>query len=234
MARRRFRRKDLKRPDEFVSRGRQVLDWTGQNARLLGWSGCGAAAVVLLILGFVSMRGARARQANEDLSHALADFRDGRYATAATQLTDVAHRWQGTPAGRIAGLYAANANLKSDNFETATVVLQDVLDKDNWPPYLRQQALVVLGYALEHKADMATAASRYAEASGLDGPYAAAALLGEARCREQLGEKDRARDLYQRFTHDFPDAPQSDLVSGKLDQLPATSGDRGGAGAQGS
>ncbi len=223
MARRRFRRKDLKRPDEFVSRGRQLLDWAGANARVLGWSGVGTAAVVLLILGFVSLRSARQRQANEDLAHALAQFRDGRYSEAATQLSDVANRWQATAAGRIASLYAANANLRSDNFETAAVVLQDVLDKDNWPPYLRQQGLVSLGYALEHKGDMANAASRYAEASALDGPYTGTALLGEARCREQLGEKERARELYQRFTHDFPDAPEAELAKGKLELLPAAS-----------
>ena len=219
MARRRFRRKDLKRPEEFVSRGRQVLVWGSENARLLGWGGSAIAVVVLLALGFASMRSARMRQANEDLSHALTDFRDGRYSQAATQLADVAHRWQSTAAGGIAGLYAANADLKSDNFETASVVLQDVLDKESWPPYLRQQALVVLGYALEHKGDVANAASRYAEAETLDGPYTAAALLGEGRCREQLGEKDRAREVYQRFTHDFPDAPEGELVTGKLDRL---------------
>ncbi len=222
MARRRFRRKDLKRPDEFVSRGRQLLDWAGANARVLGWSGVAAAAVVLLVLGFVSMRGARLRQANEDLTHALAQYRDGHYPEAATQLSDVANRWQSTSAGRIASLYAANADLKADNFETATVVLQDVLGKENWPPYLRQQGLVLLGYALERKGDAANAASRYAEASALDGPYTGPALLGEARCREQLGEKDRARDLYQRFTHDFPDAPEAELAKGRLEQLPSS------------
>ncbi len=219
MARRRFRRKDLKRPDEFVSRGTQLLDWASANARVLGWSGIGAAAGVLLILGFISMRGARLRQANEDLTHALAGFHDGRYSEAATQLADVASRWQSTSAGRIAGLYAANADLRSDNFETATVLLQDVLNKDNWPPYLRQQGLVALAYALEHKGDMATAASRYAEASALEGPYTGAALLGEARCREQVGEKDRARDLYERFTHDFPDAPDAELAKSGIDRL---------------
>ena len=223
MARRRFRRKDLKRPDEFVSRGRQLLDWGTENARTLSWAGAGIAAVVLLVLGFVSIRHARVRQANEDLGRALADFREGRYAQAGSQLAEVANRWQSTAAGRIARLYAANADLSADNFESATVSLQDVLSRHDWPPYLQQQALLDLGFALEHKGDTAAAVARYAEAAGLEGPYTAQALLSAARCHEQLGEKDKARELYQRFQREFPDAAEAEIVAAKLEQLPATS-----------
>ncbi len=223
MARRRFRRKDLRRPDEFVSRGRQVLDWATENSRTLSWAGTGVAVVVLVVLGFLSVRHARVRQANEDLGHALADFRDGHYAQAGSQLAEVANRWQSTAAGRIASLYAANANLNADNFESATVLLQEVLNSHDWPSYLRQQALLDLGYALEHKGDTANAAARYEEAAGLDGPYTAPALLGAARCHEQAGEKDKARDLYQRFQRDFPDAAEAEIVAAKLEQLSTAS-----------
>lgn len=223
MARRRFRRKDLRRPDEFVSRGRQLLDWGTKNARPLSWALAGVAAVVLLVMGFVSVRQARVRQANEDLGHALADFREGHYAQAGSQLAEVASRWQSTAAGRIASLYAANADLNADNFESATVLLQDALGAHEWPSYLHQQALLDLGYALEHKGDAANAAGRYDEAAALQGPYTAEALLGAARCHEQTGEKDKARELYQRFQREFPDAAEAEVVSVKLAQLPAGS-----------
>jgi TolA-binding protein len=217
MARRRFRRKDLKRPDEFVSRGRQVLDWGVAHARVLSWSVAGVVALAVLIMGFVAIRAARVRQANEDLSHALADFRDGHYAQAGSQLAEVASRWQSTAAGRIAGLYAANADLNADNFETATVLLNGLLSKDDWPSYLRQQALIDLGYALEHKGDNAGAAGHYAEAASVDGPYTAVALLGEARCREQAGEKDKAREIYERLEHEFPQGSEADLAGAELE-----------------
>jgi tetratricopeptide (TPR) repeat protein len=194
-----------------------VLDWATENSRVLSWITAGVVVVVLLVMGFVSIRTARVRQANEDLSHALVDFQDGRYAQAATQLADVASRWQSTSAGRIAGLYAANAHLKADDFEKATVLLQDVLSGGDWPPYLRQQALGDLGYALEHKGDAAGAAQRYAEALALQGPYTAQALLGEARCRDQMGEKDKARQLYEQLHRDFPQVAEGE-VAARLDQ----------------
>jgi hypothetical protein len=217
MARRRFRRKDLKRPDEFVSLGRQVLDWGVAHARVLSWSAASAAALALLVMGFVGIRAARVRQANQDLGHALAEFRDGHYAQAASQLTEVASHWQSTAAGRIAGLYAANADLNADNFDTATVLLNDLLSTHEWPSYLRQQALLDLGYALEHKGDTAGAAGRYAEAASVDGPYTAAALVGEARSREQAGERDKTREIYERLEHDFPQESQADVAAAMLE-----------------
>jgi tetratricopeptide (TPR) repeat protein len=219
MARRRFRRKDLKRPDEFVSRGRQVLEWSASNSRMLTWSIAGVAAVAVVVAGIGSVHSARIRQANEDLAHALVDFRAERYAQAATQLADVATRWQPTDAGRLAALYAANANLNADNIESATLLLQDVLKARPGPLYIQQEALLDLGFALERKGDAAAAASRYSEAAALDGPYKATALFGEARCREQAGERDRARELYEQFAREFPEAPEKDIVAAKVAQL---------------
>jgi tetratricopeptide (TPR) repeat protein len=218
MARRRFRRKDLKRPDEFVSAGQQALAWAQANVRLLSRVGVVVALVGVVIAGFVSVRGARDRQANEDLSLALGAFRAGNYSAAATQLADVASRWHSTPSGRIATLYAASADLKANNFDSAALLLQDALDARQWPIYLQQQALVSLAFALERKGDTAKAAARYAEAAALQGPYTADAILGEARCREALGEGDAARKLYQRFVREFPQAAGIDVISAKTEQ----------------
>ncbi len=218
MARRRFRRKDLKRPDEFVSAGQQLLTWAQANVRLLSRIGAVVAVVGVVIAGFLSVRGARTRQANDELSRALGDFRAGNYGTAATQLADVASRWQSTAPGRIAKLYAASADLKANNFESAALLLQDTLDARQWPTYLQQQALVSLAFALERKGDTATAASRYNEAAALQGPYTAVAILGEARCREVLGEGDAARHLYQRFVREFPQAADIDAIGAKAEQ----------------
>lgn len=220
MPRRRFRRKDLKRPDEFLTQGWQLLTWAAENTRQLSWGLAGIAAVALLATGFVSLRNARMRQANEDLGRALGEFRAGHFAQAATQLADVAGRWQSTGPGRIAALYAANAQLKSQNLDAAVTAFQGLAGTQEWPSYLQQEVVIGLASALERKNETANAATHYQQAAGLDGPYRAAAILGEARCREQMGEKEKVRELYKRFQLDFPDAPEADLVSAKLQQLP--------------
>lgn len=219
MARQRFRRKDLKRPDEFVTRGRAFLIWGRENVQTLAWSAGGFAVVLVAIAGFFSLRAARVRQANEDLTQALVSYHAGRYSDAATQLAGVSDRWQSTPIGHIASLYAAQAAIKANNLDGANTRLRDALAAGEPASYLQQQVLVDLAFALERKGDVAGAAERYGEAAGTEGPYTASALLGEARCREQAGEKDKARALYERFAREFTQAPEVELVQAKIAAL---------------
>lgn len=219
MARQRFRRKDLKRPDEFVTRGRAFILWARGNVQTLSWAGGAFAVVVVAIAGFFSLRTARVRQANEDLAQALTGFQAGRYAEAAGQLASVADRWQATPVGRIAALYAAEAEAKANNLDAATTRLRDVVAAGESVPYLQQQALADLAAVLEHKGDYAAAADQFAQAASSEGPYTASAILGEARCREQAGEKDKARTLYERFAQEFSQAPEIEVVQAKIAAL---------------
>ena len=219
MARQRFRRKDLKRPDEFVSRGRAVIVWARDNMQTLSWAGAGFAVLLVAVAGFFSLRAARVRQANEDLAQALMAFQTARYAEAAGQLAGVAERWQATPVGRIAALYAAEAEAKANNLDAASNRLRDVLASGEPTPYLKQQALVDLGSILEHKGDFTGAAEQFAQAAAAEGPYTANAILGEARCRELAGEKDKARSLYERFAQEFSQAPEIEVVQAKIAAL---------------
>ena len=218
MARQRFRRKDLKRPDEFVTRGRAVILWARSNVQTLSWAGGAFVVVLVAIAAFFSLRTARVRQANEDLAQALAGFKSGRYREAAGQLAGVADRWQSTPIGRIAALYAAEAEA-AGNPDAASTRLRAIIDTAEPPAYLRQQALVDLAFVLEGKGDAAGAAAQYAQAAAAEGPYTATALLGEARCREQAGEKDKARTLYERFAQEFAQAPEIEIVQAKIAAL---------------
>jgi tetratricopeptide (TPR) repeat protein len=223
MARRRFRRKDLKRPDEFVSRGRQALEWAHAHLRTLGLGGGAVGLGVLVVLGFVSVRSARSRQASEDLTQALSSFRGSNYGEAAVKLGEVGNRWQTTMAGSIARLYAAAASIRNKNFESATALLQDMPGEQQWPPYLQQQALLNLAFALEARGDIQGAAGKYDEAAGLEGPYTAIAIWGEARCREQVGQNAQASALYERYAREFPDAPDHEMANAKAANLKAKS-----------
>lgn len=219
MARQRFRRKDLKRPDEFVTRGRAFIQWASGNVQTLSWAAGGFAVIVLAIAGFFSLRTARVRQANEDLAQALTVFQAARYPEAATQLAGVADRWQSTPIGQIASLYAAEAEARASDVDAASTRLRDVVAAGEPSSYLRQQALVALGSVLERKGDMVAAAEQYAQAAAAEGPYTATAILGEARSREQAGEKDKARTLYERFAQEFSQAPEIEVVQAKITAL---------------
>lgn len=219
MSRTRFRRKDLKQPDEFVSAGRRALLWAGEHRQRL-YQALGALAVVLVFIGgFYSLQGARARQANEELGVALGALREGKYAEAARQFGEVASQWASTGPGLVAHLYAAGAQLQAGNPGAVPALVEPVLKKGGLPSYLRQQALVTLAFALEQQGDLAKAATRYREAAAEDGPFTGEALLGEARCREKLGEAATARELYQRYVREFPGAPDVARISARAEAL---------------
>ena len=216
MPRARFRRKDLKRPDEFVSRGRDVIDWAQDNLRLVGQIAAACAVVFIGLAAFVSMRAARSRQANEDLAHALAEFRGGRYSAAATQLSDVAGRWSATTPGEIARLYGAQADLRANNLASATTALKEADSYANLPSYLKQQVKLSSGYAFEQDGKPKEAAEAYSQAAALEGPYTASALLGQARADEAQGDKAGAMKLYERLLNEFSQIPEIDQIKAKL------------------
>lgn len=219
MPRQRFQRKDLKRPDEFVAEGLQLLAWARQNTRLLTGVGAAVAAIALAYVSVTAVREARSRQASEDLSQALADFQSKNFSAAAPKLADVSARWESTMAGRIARLIAADAQIRASGYDAASGLLQDLPDKAQWPPYLVQHATLALAVAAERKGDDAAAATHFAEASALEGPYTAIAIFEEARCRERSGQKDQARKLYERLTREFPEAPEREFATTRIDAL---------------
>jgi outer membrane protein assembly factor BamD (BamD/ComL family) len=212
MARERFSRKDLKQPDEFVARGRDALEWSRDHSRTVLQVGVGLLVVLVIVAGFLSLRAARTRQANEDLGRALNEYRAQRYPQAAAQFAEVAERWSSTPAGEIARIYAAQADLRSDNVGNAMSVLEEARKSTNLPTYLQQEILLTLAYAKERSGDLKGAAANFQEASAAEGPFKATALYEESRLRTQLGEADAARNLQDRLISEFGQSPEAEFV----------------------
>jgi outer membrane protein assembly factor BamD (BamD/ComL family) len=216
MARERFSRKDLKQPDEFVTRGRDVVDWARDHSRTVIQIGVGLLVVLVIIGGFLSLRAARTRQANEDLGRALNEYRGERYPQAAAQFAEVAERWKSTPAGEIARIYAAQADLRADNAGNALSTLEEVRKSSNLPSYLQQEVLLTLGYAKERSGDAKGAAAHFQEAGAAEGPFRATAIYEEARLRTQLGEVETARKLQDRLLNEFGQSPEAEEVRTRL------------------
>jgi hypothetical protein len=218
MPRRKFRRKDLKRPDEFVSHGRDAIEWSVVHRTTLAWIGGTLAVLALLVAGAGAVRSARVTQANADLAQGLAGYEAGRYPQAATQFAEVASRWPSTTIGTIAELLAASADVRAGNLGAAAPRLQEASSADQ-AVFLRQQALLGQAVLAERAGDMAPAAARYGDAANVSGPYTALALLGEARCRERLGEKDKAREVYERIGREYGQVPEIEIVRARIEAL---------------
>lgn len=226
MAKTRIRRKDLRKPDEFVNATRSALTWTTQHVQLAAGIG-GALIVVLLVLALTSaFRSARMREANIELARAMGTLRASNLAAAKTELQGVAKRWESTPIAQLASVLAVNTEVRAGDADAAIAAIEPLVAPSNdLPPYLRQQLLATWGAALIAKGSWKEAAEKYAAAGQIDGPYTGDALLGEARAREKAGETDRAKELYRKLYEQFPDQPQREVIADKLGPAaPASAG----------
>jgi tetratricopeptide (TPR) repeat protein len=213
----RLRRKDLKRPDEFITLTGRALTWARQHQQLVTWGGAALIAVLAVAGIATAYRGARERDANADLARAMEKLATDDYPAAATELIEVSTRWEGTGVAPVAGMLGANAAIRAGEADKAITELTRLQSQSGeWAPYLSQQLFVAWGAALEAKQQWLEAAAKYNRAAAISGPYTAEATLGEARTRELGGETDRARDLYRQVYEQFPDLPDRDLVGAKL------------------
>jgi outer membrane protein assembly factor BamD (BamD/ComL family) len=200
VARKRIKRKDLKRPDDFITLTGRVVAWGRRNTGLV--IGLSVAAAVLLVgAGLLSAyASARQRDANSELGRALATLEARDYANAAQQFEALAER-----------------RSSSDIADAALQAVEKLAaEEDRLPGYLQQELLFTWASALEEKQRWPEAADKYAAAAALEGPYTGPAVLAEAQIRERAGEADRAMELYRKFHEQFPNLPGRDLASAKL------------------
>lgn len=216
MAKTRVSRKELMSPDEFVTRSAQAVEWLQRNRTTASWVAGGVLVLVLALTLNSRFRAARAIEANDDLSRALLALRNEDMAAAATAFKEVSDRWSGSVQGQIAAGLRPSAALRAGTRDAIPADVQAALQSTpDLPPYLHQQLRVTWAVALEDKSQWKDAAEKYAEAAAGTGPYRGMAILGEARAREQLGEKDRAKELYQKYLEEFPESPDRELIQGK-------------------
>lgn len=213
----RLRRKELKQPDEFITLTSRAVLWLRARAQTATWVAVGIVVLIGVAGILVSFRSARVREANQDLGQAMLALQGEDLGQAASQLSEVARRWNETKAGGLAGLLAAHAELRRGNYDSALVLIERLWEPaHDFPPYIRQQILLSWGAALEGKGELEAAAEKYGRSAGLSGPYSGPAILAQARVREKAGATEQARELYRKYLEDFPDFPDQELVQAKL------------------
>jgi hypothetical protein len=200
----RIRRKDLRRPDEFVELSGQAWQWLTHH-RVTVYAVAGA-----VVLALVGARGIRAYQehraetAADALQAALATYSGGNATEAMAAFADV-------PAvgsyGTLANLYRGRAAVVAGDLAAAVESFRRAAADGAAPAYLRQQAVFGLADALARSDDREGAIAQYEAAAALAGPLAIDARMSAARLYEVTGATDKARALYEATLKDAADAP---------------------------
>lgn len=205
-----LRRKDLKRPDEFVSYGQQALRWVQEHRQVV--LGVGLAVLVLLLIvgGIVNYRRNAQAQANADLAEALTVYRAGNFAEAAKRLGEVHERWANRGPGRLAAVLGGQAQLRAKQWETAAVQLDSLAKHaDGLPKELVQSVEVGAGYAYEGSGKTEEAARAFEQAEQTGGPYSAVARYEQLRLALRRGDRGRAETVLEALQRESPDSAET-------------------------
>jgi hypothetical protein len=232
VARLKIRRKDLRRPDEFMEFTGRAWQWVLDNRKATITVAVSVVVLLAAVSGFRRYKSYREFAAAEAFRKATALFAEGD-TTAAAAAFEAVPRVGGY--GVLADLYRGQAALKDGDASAAAGDYSLAASESETPPYLRQQATYGLAHALAEQGDSAGALAHYEEAANLPGPFKVDARLAAARLSQAAGDSSKARSLYELAVSDAEDSGpvQDDMrklaawhlasLGGPAPELPPTS-----------
>jgi predicted negative regulator of RcsB-dependent stress response len=202
----RITRKQLREPDWFQTTSENALDYFNHHKTLV-FAAVGAVIVIAAIAwGWQLFKQRQNVAASEQFSKAMAHYQSERYRDAIPAFEAVKdYRWSHYAV--LAHLYLANSYLQINDVDKALSEAQRSLAATSPNSLYRQIALVTLGTAEEQKKQCKSALEHYAEAQNISGPLQSRAVLGRARCAEELGEINAAIAAYKEYVKDNPGSP---------------------------
>ncbi len=215
-ASRRLTRKDLRQPDWFqVATEKAIEFYAGHRAKVLA-AGVGFVVLLLALLGWQMFKQRQNTIASAEFIEAIALFQEGKHREAVAAFEKVeAYRWSHYAA--LAYLYQANSFLAIKDFDKAISAGHRFVSATKPDSLYRQIGLVTLANAEEQKRLCKEAGGHYAEAEKISGPFRASAIMGRARCAEQLGDVKSALAAYKDYVREQP----ASLVSLRVAELEA-------------
>ena len=202
-ASRRLTRKDLRQPDWFQITTEKALESYAAHRTGVLAAGVGLVVLLLALLGWQMFKERQDTMASAEFGQALALFQEGKHREAVAAFEKVAaYRWSRYAA--LAYLYQANSFLAVKSFDQALNSAQRFVAATKPNSLYRQIGLVTLAHAEEQKRQCKEAGGHYAEAEKISGPLRASAIMGRARCAEQLGDVKAALAAYKDFLREQP------------------------------
>jgi len=202
-ASKRISRKVLRQPDWFQVNSKTAIAYFESHKGIV-FGAIGAAIIV--VLGVWSWQSFKEKQniaAAQEFIKAVELYQGAKYSEALSGFEKVqSYRWS-----RYAGLaylYQANIHLAKSDLDKALNSAQRALTATKPNTLYRQLALMALASAEERQNQCKTAIGHFTEAQKIAGALQSSALLGKARCAEQLGDKAMMIATYKEYLKDNP------------------------------
>lgn len=202
-ASRRLTRKDLRQPDWFQVATEKAVELYAEHRGKVIAVAAGLVVLLLAVWGWQVFKQRQDAAASAAFGEAINLFQEGKHREAAAGFEKVqSYRWSRYAA--LAYLYQANSFLAVKDFDKAITAGQRFVAATKPDSLYRQIGLVTLAYAEESKGQWKEAGGHYMEAEKISGPLRASAIMGRARCADQLGDMKAALAAYKDYLREQP------------------------------
>ena len=225
MARRKIRRKDLKKPDEFITLSAKIITWCRDNIRLIMGAMGGIILLMLISAGVFAFKTEKEAKARTLYQEALALYpaaTSGKpsfaeYAAVATKLEEVKSHYGSTAVGTNALVDLGNVYFKSGDYDKAISCYMDFLARTDLKNALHDLVLESLGGTYEAKGSYEEALEVYQQLANEGAlAYQAQAQLYLGRVYEAIGDRDKAMSHYENYLDENPATLFSESIRIKL------------------
>jgi hypothetical protein len=217
-ASRRITRKQLRQPDWFQVSSDYALEYFTEHKPVVF---AAAAAVIVLVAALWSWQTFKENQnilASREFTKALTLYQNDNYPAAIPAFEKVqSYRWSRYSV--LAHIYLANTYLATNQLDKALSAAERSVVATKPDTLYRQIALLTRAETEEQMKQCKTAIDHFAQAEAIPGALQSRALLGKARCAEQLGDTKTALQAYKDYVKDNPGSP----MAVKVAELEATS-----------
>jgi tetratricopeptide (TPR) repeat protein len=214
------RRKELRKPDEFVTVTMKVGQWVRDNQRFVMFAGIalvvvvvGVALTIQLVRSSRTSASAELWQAvavasapvvdpedEEEIPERIQHFKSlaDRNEAASKALAKVVKSQENSTSGQVARLGLATTKLAKGDYAGARGLYENFIANTAGFDELKAFAVEGLGYCYEGQKNYDAALERFRELEKLDsGAHADLAKYHQARMLEKLNKRDAAAELYR-------------------------------------
>ena len=213
MAKRKIKRKESKKPDEFITFSAKVLEWCSDNLRIV-YGVAGGCALLLVIVGAVFVfKASREAKASDLYQKALALYPTGspggnnlsEYNQATAALEEVQKRYGSTVVATTALVDLGNIYFEQGAYDKTILCYHDFLQRTDRSHPLHDRVLVSLGETYEAKESYEDALKIYQLLVKEGAPvYQVQVQLYLGRVYEAMGDKNKAMVHYDNYLNESP------------------------------
>jgi tetratricopeptide (TPR) repeat protein len=225
LARKKIRKKDLKKPDEFITFTSKILNWCRENIRIVMAAAGGIVVAVLLAGGVFVFQANREAKARALYDSALAFYpvessgktAEAQYAKVAAQLEELKQSFGSTTVVTSALIDLGNVYFQQGEYDKAISCYLDFLQRTDQKNPFHDQVLVSLGETQEAKGAWQPALEVYQRlVSEGTAVYQAQAQLYLGRVYEAMGDQKNAMTHYDNYLKENPATLYSEWIRTKL------------------